>query len=172
LAGKNPRDIAKGAVMKIDKTQRWDCHDCGCKEGELHQYGCDMEECPFCGGQLLSCDCKYHKLGLFDAKLYNANTSYLPPNVYTKGLSDEQEERWLDMLAEAGQIPYIQWPVLCAYCGEQWPDFFSVSDDEWQHYIQPSMQHKVVCKKCYQHIKRVNNKAEKVAQMQDAKEVA
>ncbi len=33
------------------------CHDCGAKEGEIHMWGCDMEECPFCGGQLISCDC-------------------------------------------------------------------------------------------------------------------
>lgn len=32
------------------------CHDCGCKEGELHQVGCDMERCYKCGGQLISCD--------------------------------------------------------------------------------------------------------------------
>lgn len=33
------------------------CHDCNVKEGELHQMGCDMEICPKCKGQLLSCDC-------------------------------------------------------------------------------------------------------------------
>lgn len=33
------------------------CHDCGCKEGELHEVGCDMERCTKCGNrqQLLSC---------------------------------------------------------------------------------------------------------------------
>jgi len=33
------------------------CHDCGTKEGRLHIPGCDMERCPRCGGQLISCDC-------------------------------------------------------------------------------------------------------------------
>jgi len=31
------------------------CHDCGARENEPHHFGCDMETCPHCGGQLLSC---------------------------------------------------------------------------------------------------------------------
>lgn len=34
------------------------CGDCNCKEGELHHMGCDMEVCPGCGGQFISCDCE------------------------------------------------------------------------------------------------------------------
>lgn len=36
------------------------CHDCGCKEGELHNFfpNCDMERCTQCQGQLLSCGCE------------------------------------------------------------------------------------------------------------------
>lgn len=35
------------------------CGDCGCKEGSLHNYfpNCDMEVCPVCTHQLLSCGC-------------------------------------------------------------------------------------------------------------------
>lgn len=32
------------------------CHDCAAALGERHVRGCDMEECPICFGQLLSCD--------------------------------------------------------------------------------------------------------------------
>jgi len=38
------------------------CHDCGVEEGELHKEGCDMETCPKCGGQLISCDCRTEDL--------------------------------------------------------------------------------------------------------------
>jgi len=33
------------------------CPDCGAEQGEFHQTGCDIEQCPYCGGQLISCDC-------------------------------------------------------------------------------------------------------------------
>jgi hypothetical protein len=34
------------------------CHDCVAIPGELHVPGCDMERCPKCGGQWISCGCE------------------------------------------------------------------------------------------------------------------
>lgn len=33
-----------------------ECHDCDAKVGQLHDPGCDLEQCPLCGLQLISCE--------------------------------------------------------------------------------------------------------------------
>jgi hypothetical protein len=34
------------------------CHDCDVLVGGFHHPGCDMEACPNCKGQLLTCGCE------------------------------------------------------------------------------------------------------------------
>ena len=42
-----------------DSKNRKRCHDCNIlnKKGNLHHFGCDIERCPKCKGQLISCGC-------------------------------------------------------------------------------------------------------------------
>lgn len=44
-------------AIRNDLNRPRTCHDCGTIEGHLHERGCDMERCPFCGTQLISCGC-------------------------------------------------------------------------------------------------------------------
>lgn len=47
-----------GSFMKrIPNDCEDKCHDCGALRGELHHSGCDMEACPICADQLISCGC-------------------------------------------------------------------------------------------------------------------
>lgn len=45
------------------------CHDCGIINGNIHHSGCDMERCPVCKGQLISCDCEVESVS--NAKVYD-----------------------------------------------------------------------------------------------------
>lgn len=49
----------------VDKNT---CPDCRVLKGEFHVPSCNFEECPVCGGQLLSCDC------IFDGRTEDAGT--------------------------------------------------------------------------------------------------
>lgn len=39
------------------------CGDCGAPRGGFHHPGCDVQRCPVCGGQMLSCGCRFDEDG-------------------------------------------------------------------------------------------------------------
>lgn len=57
------RRLRRYKVGENDWTEPGErCNDCGAKYGHYHHFGCDNEQCPECGMQLISCDCPMHAL--------------------------------------------------------------------------------------------------------------
>lgn len=94
-----PDSLAVYEPVQMDEDV---CPACHAEAGELHELGCPVELCPWCGGQLIRCSCRYDQLGL-DA------------------IGSEEELLQFEAILEArGRIPYSR---------EQRPSF---ADDGWQ----------------------------------------
>ncbi len=119
-------DTGRGPHSDGGALSREHCHDCYAVEGEIHEWGCDMEWCPFCGGQILSCSCN-------------------------PILDPDQIHVWTGEKI-AARVPRIVFPLFCARCGEQWPEFFSVPTDEWRRNVPRDHWGDILCRKCYDEV--------------------
>ena len=100
----------------------WPCHDCGAKEAQLHRLGCDMERCPVCGAQAITC---YEHC--------------------VEPVSGDLRQEFI----EGHRIPFIVTPTHCARCLEPYPEPFTVPDEEWQRLVPPDLRDEILCRACY-----------------------
>jgi hypothetical protein len=56
ISGRAYQPVRHGEEVGMAGT-RSRCHDCNVVPGSVHHHGCDMEDCPDCGRQSISCGC-------------------------------------------------------------------------------------------------------------------
>jgi ankyrin repeat protein len=93
------------------------CPDCEVPSGQLHDLFCTKERCPFCGGQLISCDCIRKVLRLSEEERLALDV-YVDDSV--PPLSDVMR-RWREALNQKGRVPFEAFPddpIRAAYRGD------------------------------------------------------
>lgn len=84
-AGENPENFPEYQAVQVDVEV---CPACHAAVGEVHELGCPVELCPWCGGQLVHCSCRFDQLGV-------------------EKIADEQElERFEMLLEQKGRISF------------------------------------------------------------------
>ncbi len=119
------------------------CRCCGAKQGQYHRiFPCQLEDCPFCGTQLISCEC---------------------PAIYfgKPELTRLEWSEWETIVLKKGRKPFIYFPTVCCRCGELNPEFFNVSNEEWKRNVPNYSPMEISCKDCYEIIKEYNEQAKK-----------
>jgi hypothetical protein len=59
VQGKSILRVPYGDEQSDWGAARMPCGDCNVRKGEFHVPSCDVEECPACHGQLITCDCEF-----------------------------------------------------------------------------------------------------------------
>jgi hypothetical protein len=89
-------------VKLFDASGSRACPDCGVPPGDLHEIFCTVERCPFCEGQLASCDCIKAVLQLNDDEIRLVEEYHDDSVEPLRGIV----HRWIKRLELEGRIPW------------------------------------------------------------------
>lgn len=81
-------DLGTFPVYVPVSLDRNSCLVCAVDHGELHRLGCPVEVCPWCGGQLTNCNCRFSVVGV------------------DRFASEAQLENFIAALEAKGRIPF------------------------------------------------------------------
>lgn len=76
--------------LPLGAPQQKICPVCLAEEGEYHEFGCPVEVCPWCDGQLSKCNCRFDKLDVDEIT------------------EEEQLEAFEEMLEQKGRLSYVE----------------------------------------------------------------
>lgn len=62
FAKAHPEPVACREYAPLERLNEDLCPSCGVQTGELHTLGCPVEVCPWCGGQLNRCNCRFEQM--------------------------------------------------------------------------------------------------------------
>ncbi len=84
-AGKNPENFPVYQAVQVDADV---CPACHAAIGEVHELGCPVELCPWCGGQLIHCSCRFEQLDVEEI------------------VNEQELERFETLLEQKGRISF------------------------------------------------------------------
>jgi hypothetical protein len=90
FAKAHPEVMACRQYISLERMNEELCPSCGAYTGEFHTLGCPVEVCPWCGGQLNHCNCRFEQMGVEE-------------------LTDESIlDEFVEKLEQKGRVPYTK----------------------------------------------------------------
>lgn len=100
---KHPSPESCREYVPLERVNEEICPSCGVQSGALHTFGCPVEVCPWCGGQLNHCNCRFEQLGV-DELTDETRLGELEEKLEKKGRIPYAKEQRPTFMTEEGAL--------------------------------------------------------------------